>query len=221
MGCRVGYLYLNMVHAQKRGCMRSCRRDLRFWCIFEAFLGDLVEQLIDALRRISTQVPTIYFGLMQGASVLQRFVPIETGVGFLLWVGLQITASGFERDQTPEGWRHGPAVAIGLVPSLAAWGWQVVSTTFIATRDLFCEGQPDSSCESTVVSVTALCKLELEDIIQKASTPINANSPLAGFQGQVTRMHERNRRLLVVAVRLAVCEAKHRLPSVVPSAAAL
>ena len=81
MGCRVGYLYLNMV-------------------------------------------PTVLFGCMRGASLLQRVVPIESGVGFLLWVGLQITAQGFEGDKTPEGWRHGPAVALGLVPSIAAWTWQ-------------------------------------------------------------------------------------------------
>ena len=47
MGCRVGYLYLNMA-------------------------------------------PTVYFGCMRGVGLLQRIVPIETGVGFLLWVGLQV-----------------------------------------------------------------------------------------------------------------------------------
>lgn len=93
----------------------------------------------------SPQVPPLYFGLMQGASVLQRYVPIETGVGFLLWIGLQITASGFEGDPTPEGWRHGPAVAIGLLPSLSAWSWQMISTTFAATRDLLCETEVGGS----------------------------------------------------------------------------
>ena len=120
MGCRVGYLYLNMV-------------------------------------------PSAYFGLLQGASVLLRLVPIETGVGFLLWVGLQITASGFEGDQTPEGWKHGPAVAIGLLPSIAAWGWQAVSTTFLATRDMLCASDlprhPDHA---------QLCETELAELIQGA-----------------------------------------------------
>ncbi|KAL1519450.1 hypothetical protein AB1Y20_022972 [Prymnesium parvum] len=142
MGCRVGYLYLNMV-------------------------------------------PTAYFGLMQGASVLQRFIPIETGVGFLLWVGLQITASGFEGDETPEGWRHGPAVAIGLLPSLSAWCWQAVSTTFDATRDLFCETSLGACGEA---NRTHLCSLELADIIQKVSTPIDARSPLAAFQGELSSL---------------------------------
>ena len=142
MGCRVGYLYLNMV-------------------------------------------PTAYFGLMQGASALQRLVPIETGVGFLLWVGLQITASGFEGDQTPEGWRHGPAVAIGLLPSISAWGWQAVSTTFSATRDLLCASKVGHKGNLVATNEPELCTMQLADIMQKVSTPIDANSPLADFQGQV------------------------------------
>ena len=113
MGCRVGYLYLNMA-------------------------------------------PTAYFGLMQGTSALRRVVPIETGVGFLLWVGLQITASGFEGDQTPEGWKHGPAVAMGLLPSISAWGWQGVSTTYRATRTMFCEGAPTSK-HTCVCSQESVC----------------------------------------------------------------
>ena len=56
-------------------------------------------------------VPIVFFGVLQGASVLAALVPIEGCVGFLFWIGLQITASGFEGDKTPEGWKHGPAVA--------------------------------------------------------------------------------------------------------------
>ncbi|KAL1528475.1 hypothetical protein AB1Y20_009819 [Prymnesium parvum] len=145
MGCRVGYVYLNLV-------------------------------------------PAAYFGLMQGASGLQRYVPIETGVGFLLWIGLQITASGFESDQDPEGWRHGPAVAIGLLPSLAAWSWQAVATTFVATRDLLCESKVGQSGEMMATSVPELCTMELADMIQKASTPIDTNSPLADFQWQLSSL---------------------------------
>ncbi|KAL3914522.1 MAG: hypothetical protein SGPRY_007594, partial [Prymnesium sp.] len=123
-----------------------------------------------------------------GASVLQRYVPIETGVGFLLWIGLQITASGFEGDPTPEGWRHGPAVAIGLLPSLSAWSWQMISTTFAATRDLLCETEVGHSGQKMSTSAPEMCAMELSEIIQKASTPIDVNSPLADFQWQISSL---------------------------------
>ncbi len=45
-------------------------------------------------------------------------IPLEAGVGILLWIGIVICAQAFQA--TPS--RHGPAVAFGLFPCLAAWG---------------------------------------------------------------------------------------------------
>ena len=112
---------------------------------------------------------------MQGAALLAKLLPIESGVGFLLWVGLQITASGFEGDQTPEGWKHGPAVALGLIPSIAAWCWQSVQTTFTAARDLMCDSVAAGSSGALHASYH-YCGSELHDLIQPASTPIAAMS---------------------------------------------
>ena len=130
--------------------------------------------------------PAIYFGCLRGASLLQRTIPIESGVGFLMWVGLQITAQGFEGDNTPEGWRHGPAVAIGLVPSIAAWSWQTVSTTFNATRGLVCESMGKEAKQP----LPAACTLELYEMMQMPSTPMaDVDTLVGGFQRDLSSLY--------------------------------
>jgi len=45
-------------------------------------------------------------------------VPIDAGMAIVLWIGIVITAQAFEA--TPI--RHAPAVVVGLLPGVAAWG---------------------------------------------------------------------------------------------------
>jgi len=45
-------------------------------------------------------------------------IPIEAGAAILLWIGIIIAAQAF-RD-TPH--HHAPAVVVGLIPAIAAWG---------------------------------------------------------------------------------------------------
>lgn len=45
-------------------------------------------------------------------------VPVDAGMAIVLWIGIVITAQAF--DATPKA--HAPAVVIGLLPGLAAWG---------------------------------------------------------------------------------------------------
>jgi AGZA family xanthine/uracil permease-like MFS transporter len=52
------------------------------------------------------------------------FMPLEVTLGILLWIGLIITAQAFQ--ETPKA--HAPAVAIGFIPSLAAWGVLLLQT---------------------------------------------------------------------------------------------
>lgn len=56
-----------------------------------------------------------FTGLM---GVMVALVPLEAGYPILLWIGLIITAQAFQT--TPK--EHAPAVALGLLPSIAAWG---------------------------------------------------------------------------------------------------
>jgi AGZA family xanthine/uracil permease-like MFS transporter len=58
-----------------------------------------------------------------------RIVPLEAALGILLWIGVIITAQAFQA--VPPA--HALAVAIGLIPSLAAWGLFLVETTLRVT----------------------------------------------------------------------------------------
>ncbi|GIX06613.1 MAG: permease [Candidatus Poribacteria bacterium] len=66
--------------------------------------------------------------LIGGVSLVLKVVPIEVTLGILLWVGIIITAQAFQ--ETPR--EHALAVAVGLVPSLAAWALQLVQTALLA-----------------------------------------------------------------------------------------
>jgi AGZA family xanthine/uracil permease-like MFS transporter len=56
---------------------------------------------------------------------LLYFVPLEAVLGILLWIGLIIMAQAFQ--EVPKA--HAPAVAIGFIPSLAAWVILLIQTT--------------------------------------------------------------------------------------------
>ena len=45
-------------------------------------------------------------------------VPVEAGMAIILWIGIVITSQAFEA--TPRA--HAPAVVVGLLPGVAAWG---------------------------------------------------------------------------------------------------
>jgi len=56
---------------------------------------------------------------------IARIVPIEAGMAILVWIALIIVSQAF--TATPR--THAPAVVIGLLPALAAWGWLLVEMT--------------------------------------------------------------------------------------------
>ncbi len=56
-----------------------------------------------------------FTGLM---SVIEASIPLEAGYPILLWIGIIITAQAFQT--TPR--EHAPAVALGLMPAISAWG---------------------------------------------------------------------------------------------------
>jgi AGZA family xanthine/uracil permease-like MFS transporter len=51
-------------------------------------------------------------------------IPLEAGIGILLYIGIIIVAQSFQ--ETPK--EHAPAVALGLVPAVAGWGLMMVET---------------------------------------------------------------------------------------------
>jgi AGZA family xanthine/uracil permease-like MFS transporter len=66
--------------------------------------------------------------LVGGVTLVLRVVPLEATLGILLWIGIVITAQAFGAVPT----RHGVAVAVGLVPALAAWALYLVETSLRA-----------------------------------------------------------------------------------------
>jgi AGZA family xanthine/uracil permease-like MFS transporter len=56
--------------------------------------------------------------------VLAWAVPIEAGMAIVLWIGLVITSQAFEA--TPR--HHAPAVVVGILPGVGAWGALMAKT---------------------------------------------------------------------------------------------
>lgn len=61
-----------------------------------------------------------FSGLM---SVIASIIPFEAGYPILMWIGIVMTAQAF---QAPPA-KHAPAVALGLMPSIASWGTGMLS----------------------------------------------------------------------------------------------
>lgn len=55
-------------------------------------------------------------------------VPVDAGMAIVLWIGIVITAQAF--DATPRA--HAPAVVMGLLPGVAAWGILLVKNALRA-----------------------------------------------------------------------------------------
>ena len=70
------------------------------------------------------------------SSLAVALVPVEAAGVLLIWIGLAMTSQAFQA--TPLS--HAPAVALGLVPSLAAWGTIVVSQTVGAVGAAISDG---------------------------------------------------------------------------------
>jgi adenine/guanine/hypoxanthine permease len=62
-------------------------------------------------------------------SLLTYFVPIEAGMAIFIWVGMSIVAQSF--TATPP--HHAPAVVVGLLPGIAAWGALVAKQALSAS----------------------------------------------------------------------------------------
>jgi AGZA family xanthine/uracil permease-like MFS transporter len=57
-------------------------------------------------------------------------VPVDAGMAIVLWIGIVITAQAF--TATPR--EHAPAVVVGLLPGVGAWGVLMIQTTLGALQ---------------------------------------------------------------------------------------
>ena len=80
--------------------------------------------------------------------VVLGVIPLEAGIGILLYIGIIIVAQSFQ--ETPK--EHAPAVALGLVPALAGWGLMMVETGLRAAgTSLFTVGLGKFTHESVAI----------------------------------------------------------------------
>ncbi len=56
--------------------------------------------------------------LTGAVAVVKLLIPIEAGMAIVLWIGIVMVAQAF--SATPKA--HAPAVAVGILPGIAAWG---------------------------------------------------------------------------------------------------
>jgi AGZA family xanthine/uracil permease-like MFS transporter len=63
-------------------------------------------------------------GCTGAAALVAYLVPIEAGMAIVLWIGIVMVAQAFQA--TPR--EHAPAVAVGLLPGIAAWGALMLKT---------------------------------------------------------------------------------------------
>ena len=72
--------------------------------------------------------------LFGGLTLVLKVIPIECTLGILLWIAIIITAQAFQEIPKP----HALAVALGLIPSFAAWVLLQIETTLrVAGSSLF------------------------------------------------------------------------------------
>jgi adenine/guanine/hypoxanthine permease len=63
-------------------------------------------------------------GCTGAVALVGYLVPIEAGMAIVLWIGIVMVAQAFQA--TPR--EHAPAVAVGLLPGIAAWGALMLKT---------------------------------------------------------------------------------------------
>jgi AGZA family xanthine/uracil permease-like MFS transporter len=72
--------------------------------------------------------------ILGGVTLVFKFVPMEAMLGILLWIGIVITAQAFK--DVPR--HHHLGVALGFIPSLAAWALILIETSLrVAGTNLF------------------------------------------------------------------------------------
>ncbi|MCB4757685.1 MAG: NCS2 family permease [Elusimicrobia bacterium] len=59
-----------------------------------------------------------------GITFVLKYIPLEVTLGLLIWIGLVIVGQAFRETER----RYSIAVAIGLIPALAAWALHIIET---------------------------------------------------------------------------------------------
>ncbi len=122
--------------------------------------------------------------------LISKVVPLEAGIGIVLWIGVVITAQAFQTSPL----RHAPAAAIGLFPAIAAWGATIVAGAFLAANTNPADSslrfaaerdwpipmsQPaDAASQPTAMRFVAATE---QDLIESKHPQLGRNTQLNGF----------------------------------------
>jgi AGZA family xanthine/uracil permease-like MFS transporter len=90
--------------------------------------------------------------LIGGVTLVLKIVPLEAMIGILLWIGLIITAQAFQ--EVPK--KHSVAVALGLMPALAAWALLLIETALRKVGVSLFEAAPKFGGDLFIYGVIAL-----------------------------------------------------------------
>ncbi|MBI2903242.1 MAG: NCS2 family permease [Candidatus Methylomirabilis oxyfera] len=90
--------------------------------------------------------------LLGGITLVLKVIPLEATLGILLWIGIIITAQAFQ--EVPKS--HALAVALGLIPSLAAWALQLVEMSLRKAGKSLFEAAPTFGNDLYINGVIAL-----------------------------------------------------------------
>jgi len=86
--------------------------------------------------------------------LVSALIPIEAGAAILLWIGMVIAAQAFEdTDRT-----HAPAVVIGLIPAMAAWGLMMLENGLRAAGQSI--GSIGEQAFATILPISGMLSLE-------------------------------------------------------------
>jgi AGZA family xanthine/uracil permease-like MFS transporter len=90
--------------------------------------------------------------LIGGITLVLKLVPLEATLGILLWIGIIITSQAFQ--EVPK--KHALAVALGLIPSLAAWTLLLVETVLRTAGTTLFETAPKFGTDLYINGIIAL-----------------------------------------------------------------
>lgn len=69
----------------------------------------------------------VVIALFGCVNLINKIIPMEAGIAIVLWIGVVIAAQAYQA--TPR--EHAPAVVVGLFPSFAAWGMNLLKRGYL------------------------------------------------------------------------------------------
>jgi len=115
------------------------------------YLGHPGYKKMGARAGYSTMNGTVWtvVALSGTMGVLTHYIPIEAGMTILIWIGLIMGAQAFQATES----KYMPAVALGLVPAIAAYVSGMLKNTLVVAGELTHRNFFDDTLNQSFVSI--------------------------------------------------------------------